>query len=434
MNKKQTIWDVVVIGGGPAGMMAAGKASEMGAKTLLLEKNDTLGKKLKITGGGRCNVTNAEENIGEFLNNYGDAKPFLFSPFSEFDNKDTIEFFETRNVPTKVEDRKRVFPKSDSAESVFKALEKYMEKEKVEVVMDAKVKDIKAEEDKIHSLTLQNGKTIFAKNFILATGGKGKPETGSTGDGFEWLKKLKHNVEEPKSSLVPLKIKESFVKRMQGITLPLVKITVFQNGQKQTILKNETSAFKMSGRLLFTHFGVSGPLILNMSSKIRELLQGGKVLLKLDLLPETGSDVLHNSLLEIFKTDNKKKIKNSLSLFGPETLIEEVLTQAQIDKDLVNHHVSKEMRNRLVETLKGFMLTVSGIMPQENAIVTSGGIDLKEIDMKTMRSKKYKNLFLVGDILNIDRPSGGFSLQLCWTTAMVAGKNAAQNNNLPKSI
>jgi len=424
VKRKNENWDVIVIGGGPAGMMAAGRAGEVGKRALLLEKNESLGKKLRITGGGRCNVTNAEFDTRTFLSNFKESDKFLHSPFSQFGVKEALEFFHSKGMPTKIEDRKRVFPESDSAESVWNVFIDYLKKHNVDVWLKSEVKAIHEKNGKIESIELKNGRTVKAKSYILATGGKSRPETGSTGDGFKWLKDLSHAVAEPKASLVPLIIKEPFVKDLQGITLPEVKISVYLNGEKQQIFKKETAALKKSGRLLFTHFGVSGPLILNIAKHIGEMLEYGEVKLKVDIVPSLPHDALNQKLQTIFKIENKKKIKNSLNEIVPSGFIETLLKTADINPDTENNSVTREMRVRLMDVLKAFTLTVGGLMGTDKAIVTSGGVELSEIDFKTMRSKKIENLFLIGDVLNIDRPSGGFSLQLCWTTGFIAGSNA----------
>jgi predicted Rossmann fold flavoprotein len=424
-TNKTDVYDLIVVGGGPAGMMTALRAGERGKKVLLIEKNESLGKKLRITGGGRCNLTNAEFDTRVFLSHFRESDKFLFSPFSQFGVQDTLDFFNSRGCPTKIEDRKRVFPLSDSAESVWNVLIEELSKNKVEVLLNSEVNRFVMSQDgrTIKSLELKNKKILKANAFAIATGGKSKPETGSTGDGFSWLIELGHNVIEPRPSLVPLVIKESFVKDLQGITLPEVKVNVFQNGKKQKIFEKETAVMKTTGRLLFTHFGISGPLILNMSKTIDEYLDYGEVVLKLDLVPALAHDALNAKLQEVFLVNAKKKIKNSLSEIVPSNFVETLLKIVGIDQDVFCSSITREMRILLIDFLKAFPLTVKELAKEEKAIVTSGGVALEEVDFKTMRSKKVDNLFLVGDVLNIDRPSGGFSLQLCWTTGFVAGSH-----------
>ena len=406
------IWDVAVIGGGPAGMMAAGRAAELGAKVILIEKNDTLGRKLLITGGGRCNVTNAEPDVRAFLSKFKQSDKFLFSAFSQFAVKDTFDFFHLRGMETKVEAEKRAFPKSEQAESVWNVLVEYLRKGGVTVLSNSPVKELNAEKGNITKIMLVNGTEIRARSYVVATGGKSRPETGSTGDGFLWLRKLEHTVIEPDPALVPLAIKDTWVKRLQGVSLPKVKLTVLQNGAKQEVRK---------GKILFTHFGVSGPTIINMSKDVSELLKYGKVILSLDLLPELDYGMLNERLQEIFKTEHTKKFKNSLKSLLPASLAPIIVELSKINPDTKCNSISREERLFLVKLLKDIPLKVKGLLGAEKAIVTSGGVVLSEVDFKTMRSRLFSNLYLVGDILNIDRPSGGYSLQLCWTTGFVAG-------------
>ncbi len=411
-KEAEKIWDVVVIGGGPAGMMAAGRASERGAKVLLLEKNAELGQKLLITGGGRCNVTNAEFDNRKLLDKFKGNGKYLFSTFSKWSVKDTLEFFNSRNMETKVEAFQRVFPISNSSQSVWDVLVENLKKTGVTVISNSPVTGFEIENEKIVSVKSKN-KIVFAKNFILATGGKSRPETGSTGDGFKWLKEIGHNVAEPEASLVPIAIKDDWVKRLQGVTLQNVKVSLFQNNAKQQSSK--------PGRVLFTHFGLSGPTILNMSRDVSELLKYGDVTISLDVLPEFDYGQLNTKLQEIFKEHSNKKIKNSLSNLIPSALVPIIIELSKIDSETWSHSVSREQRLQLVTLLKAIPLEVRGLLGVEKAIVTSGGVSLDEVDFKTMQSRLFPNLFLVGDILNIDRPSGGFSLQLCWTTGFVAG-------------
>ena len=426
-----TLWDVAVIGGGPAGMMAAGRAAEGGARVILIEKNDTLGKKLLITGGGRCNVTNAEMDNRKLLAKFNKKDTqndkFLFSAFSQWSVKETLDFFHIKHMQTKIEAEQRVFPVTDKAQSVWNILIEYVREQNVTIRSNSPVTEFIVSEVSKHipreidipltitSVKVTGGQTIQAKSFILATGGKSRPETGSTGDGFVWLKQLGHTVVEPSASLVPLAIKDPWVKQLQGITLPEVKITILQNNEKQDIKK---------GKILFTHFGISGPTVLNMSKDVSELLKYGDVDISLDTMPSFDHGTLNAKLQETFKKQSNKKIKNGLADILPSALSPIILEKAAINADTFCHSITREERLRLITTLKDLRMSVKGLLGVDKAIVTSGGVDLSEVDFKTMRSRKVSNLHLVGDILNIDRPSGGFSLQLCWTTGYVAGASA----------
>jgi predicted Rossmann fold flavoprotein len=408
------MYDLCVIGGGPAGMMAAARAAELGSKVILLEKNEGLGKKLLITGGGRCNVTNATYDVRAFLTKYKDSDKFLFSAFSQFDVRAALEFFNGRGMQTKVEAENRVFPVSDSAQSVWDVLVESLKKNKVEIKTSATVSKIESKNGKITGVILKNKEVMIAKKYVLATGGTSRPETGSTGEGFIWLKELGHNVIPSNEALVPIAIKDAWVKKLSGLTLKDIKLTTYQNNVKQEVHK---------GKLLFTHFGVSGPTILNMSKDVGELLKYGDVEIRLDLLPSLDHGMVNTRLQELFKEDDKKKIKNSLGSLIPSGLVPQVLKLAAIDEDKTNNSVSREERLKLIEVIKGIPLHVSELLGSDKAVVSSGGVDLTEVDFKTMQSKKIENLYLVGDVLNIDRPSGGYSLQLCWTTGFVAGSN-----------
>ena len=420
MSKGETtIWDVAVIGGGPAGMMTAGRAAELVAKVLLIEKNDTLGKKLLITGGGRCNVTNAEFDVRAFLAKFKGNDKFLFSAFSKWSVKDTFDFFHLKKMETKVEAEKRAFPKSEKAQSVWDVLVEYLRKGGVTVLSNSPVKEIVTGNGEVTKIVLVDGAEIRARSYVVATGGKSRPETGSTGDGFMWLKKLGHTVIEPDPALVPIAIKDAWVKRLQGVTLPKVKLTVLQNGVKQEVKK---------GKILFTHFGVSGPTIINMSKDIGELLKYGEVVLSLDLLPDLDYGMLNTKLQEIFKTEHTKKFKNSLKSLLPSSLSPIIIELSKINPDAKCNAINREERLQLVKLLKDIPLKVKGLLGAEKAIVTSGGVVLDEVDFKTMQSRLFSNLYLVGDILNIDRPSGGYSLQLCWTTGFVAGSELGKKS------
>ncbi len=415
MNDKE-LWDVIVVGGGPAGMMAAGAAAERGARVVLFEKNGTPGKKLLITGGGRCNVMNAESDTRKLLSKFKDDGKFLFSAFSRWGVKETLDFFHTRGMDTKVENELRVFPVSDSAQSVLDVLVKNMKRHGVTVRANAPVIGIVREGEGIAGVRLKNGEVVRGRALVLATGGTSRPETGSTGEGFAWLRDIGHTVMMPEPSLVPIAIKESWVKRLAGVSISDVKITVFQNGVKQNTSK---------GKVLFTHVGMSGPTILNMSKDVGELLKYGAVTLSLDLLPDQDYGVLNSTLQELFREHDKKKFRNALVNLVPSAIAPIVVELSHIDPEIQCNSITREARLALVTLLKGIPLTVAGLLGADKAIVTSGGVAPNEVDFKTMRSRLFTNLYLVGDILDIDRPSGGYSLQLCWTTGFIAGISAS---------
>lgn len=416
-SRRASIWDLVVVGGGPAGLMAAGIAAQGGAKVILIEKNETMGKKLLLTGGGRCNLTNAEPYHRKFVSFYGKKGNFLFTPFSIFGVEDTIRFFEKLGLKTKIEPGFRVFPESDNAMDVLGTLTKFGANNGVEYRLGMPVAHIKAEDGKIESIILEDGEEIKGKNFVIATGGKSYPETGSTGDGYKWLAKLGHKIIEPNPSLVPIKIKENWTGEFAGITLEDVGVSVFQN-EKKMISKR--------GRVLFTHDGLSGPTILNMSKDIGELLSGGEVKICIDFFPGVGLDVMNQTMIQNFEENAVKKIKNLSFKEIPEKIYLKILNLLGMDEEWFANEVRKAERTSIQDMFKKFPMTVEGLHGFDKAIVSSGGVDLNEVDFKEMKSKLYSNLFLVGDILDFDRNSGGYSLQICWTTGYIAGKSAVK--------
>jgi predicted Rossmann fold flavoprotein len=410
MSKKSIenngIWDVVVIGGGPSGLMAAGTAGKYGSKVLLLEKNEIMGKKLLISGGGRCNMTNAEPDERGLLSKYGKKGNFLFTPFSIFGVKESIKFFESLGVKTKVENLFRVFPVSDKSADVLEALTKSATSHGVTFRISDGVKILKKSSDTIESVILENGEEIKAKSFILATGGKSRPETGSTGDGFKWLKELGHKVEGSNPSLVPIMTRESWVSELAGITLDSVGVSVWKNGKKE---------FGKKGRILFTHDGLSGPTIINMSKQISDLLEDEgtdyeakpEVKVSIDFFPGVGLDVMHEKTLGLFDKNPTKKIKNLVINEIPTKVYAKILELVGIDGEWNVNEVRRAERIAFVDMCKRFELTVDKLHGYEKAIISSGGVDLTEVDFKEMKSKLYENLFLIGDILDFDRPSGG---------------------------
>jgi len=413
----KTNYDVVVVGGGPAGMMAAGRAAELGAKVLLLEKNPKLGKKLLITGGGRCNITNAELDVRKMVSKYGNKGKALFGSFTRFGVAETLQFFHEHNLPTHTEAEGRQFPNSNKAEDVWKVLVNYLKLGKVEIRHNTEMAGFLHNNKKITGIKLKQG-VVTGTNYVIATGGKSRPETGSTGEGFKFLKQAGHSVEESDPALVPITIKEQWVKDLSGSSFPNAKLTIFQDNKKQE---------SKIGKMLFTHFGVSGPLVLNMSKSVAELYKYGPVKLELDLFPELDIQTLDKKVLESINKFRNKKIKNSLGEIIPPKIIPALLNLSGIDPEKEVNILTKAERIELVKKLKALALSVTGFLGVEKAIVTSGGVSLEEIDFKTMQSKLFPNLYLAGDILNFDRPSGGFSLQICWTTGFLAGENGAKN-------
>ncbi len=417
MSKVVETYDVIVVGGGAAGMMAAGTAAARGKRVLVLEKNKRVGEKLRISGGGRCNITNAELDTNVLLSHFAEAAPFLHSAFSKFGVEDTFSFFESRGLPLVVEAHKRAFPNTQKAEDVCKVLETYMKRGKVQVRTGMSVTDIQEKRGRIQKV-ICGTQEFMTSACILATGGVSHPETGSTGDGFPILERLGHTIMPPTPTIVPLRIKEKWVHKLSGTTLSDVKITFYVGEQKK---------FAKRGNVLCTHFGVSGPTILNISGKVADILHEGEVTARIDLFPDFDIGALDKRLTEHFNAHKNKLLKNIVSEFMPPGTGEVLLGQMPgVDPEKKVHSVTKEERRIIVDTLKALPLTVRGLMGFDRAVVADGGVPLTEIDMRTMHSKRYKNLFVTGDLLHIARPSGGYSLQLCWTTGYVAGMHAAE--------
>jgi predicted Rossmann fold flavoprotein len=395
-------------------MFAAARAAERGVRVVLLEKNPSLGKKLLITGGGRCNVTNRTLDTRALLERYGAAREFLFSAFSQFDVADTITYFEGNGVPLKEENERRMFPVSDSARSIYEVLVHSLTKSEVEVQTNAHVRTIAREGD-VFVVHLAHGEVVRARAVVIATGGTSRPETGSTGDAHAWLRGLGHTIVENDFALVPVTLSDAWAKTLGGITLTDVKMTLRADGVK---------VVAKIGKILFTHFGVSGPTILNMSKKVGELLEHSDVTIELDLFPTLDHGALRDRLRDLLAIESNKMLKNTLRELMPTALIAPLLALAQIDGDTKNHSVRSEDRKALVQLLKAVALHPSGLLGADKAIVSSGGVPLTEVDLRTMESRIVPGLYLVGDVLDIDRPSGGYSLQLCWTTGHVAGTHA----------
>ena len=441
LRENEIIFDVAIIGGGPAGMIAAGRAGELTAKVVLLEKNNTLGRKLLLTGKGRSNITKAEFNPRELVKKYGREGDFLLYPLSVFGVNETIEFFEKRGLKTKTERGKRIFPESGSAQDVLNVLIKYLKSGGVKIMTNCEVKEIIKNKDRITKVILKNGREIKAKNYIIATGGKSYPGTGSTGDGYKWAKELGHKVSKLRPALVPLRIKESWPKKIQGLSLKNVELTVFQKSsfyevKTQMKMKENSEGGKLHrhnkkqdsrfGELLFTHFGISGPIVLDLSGKVGELLEKGEVKLVLDLKPALDFETLDRRLQSDFSKYNNKLFKNSLSDLLPQKLISIIVDLSGINPEKKVNEITRQERQKLVKLLKGLEMRVSSLLGFETAIVTAGGVSLKEIDSRTMKSKLIENLFFAGEIIDLHGPTGGYNLQLCWSTGYLAGENAAK--------
>jgi predicted Rossmann fold flavoprotein len=422
MRNNEEMYDVIVVGGGPAGMTAAGRAAALGASVLLLEKNAGLGKKLLISGGGRSNVTNAEFDTRTLLKKYGTRAKFLHSPFAQFDAKSTFDFFESHGMPIKIEAEKRAFPKSDTARSVLEALEKYMAEGGVVVKTKSEVASITHEND-TYAVLLSNKVAYNAKKLILSTGGMSHPETGSTGDGFNWLEKLGHMVGKGNSALVPICTREKWGHTLSGLAFTDARVSIRVDGK--IVDKKQDQRI---GKILFTHVGLSGPLILNMSKHIGEAIEEGVVTLAIDIFPKEDRGTLDRRLRTLLDANLNKKIKNVLREFIPASLVDVSLAQNQIDGEREVNALRREERAKICAWWKEMIITPTRLMGADKAVVTSGGVDLAEIDMRTMESKKHSGLYVIGDVLDIDRPSGGYSLQLCWTTGYVAGTHAGEKN------
>lgn len=408
---------IVIIGGGAAGLKAAISAGfkyKNSAEIIILEKNERPARKVMITGKGRCNVTN-NCDIDTLISSVPQNARFLYSAFSAFTPKDTISFFENVGVPLKTERGNRVFPVSDKAVDIVDALVKTAKSNGVKII-NAVAEEIMAQDCVVTGVKLNNGQVIKADSVILATGGMSYPLTGSTGDGYKMAQKLGHTVTELKPSLVPLTIHEGFCTHLSGLSLKNVTFTVFENGKKKPL-------FSEMGEMLFTHFGVSGPLVLSASSHIRYM--GKKEYTAfIDLKPALSLEQLDNRVLRDFSEEQNKDFANSLSKLLPKSLIPVIIKLSGIPNNKKVNQISREERLNLCSIIKALPLHITGFRPIEEAIITSGGISVKEIDPKTMQSKLVNGLFFAGEIIDVDAYTGGFNLQIAFSTGFVAGSNA----------
>ncbi len=400
-------------------MMAAIKAAENGASVVLLEKMKRAGKKMLITGKGRCNITNVAE-IPELIKNIPGNGKFLNSCIRAFDNEDVQYFFNGIEVPTKVERGGRVFPVSDKAADVVDAMVLQVHELGVKLYTDVKVSEILVQDNKAVGVKTDDGQKFEAEAVIIATGGSSYPGTGSTGDGYKMADKIGHKVVTPLPALVPLELEEEWVKDLQGLSLKNVRVTLFADEKKVT---------DMFGEMLFTHFGVSGPIILSLSRKTAQLLEDGSfVELMIDLKPALSFEQLDARVLRDFEKYQRKEMKNALKDLLPGRLIPPVLDGAYIEPDRMVNSITKEERHRLVNVLKGLLVTVTKTRPIAEAIVTAGGVDVKEINPKTMESKLIKRLYFAGEVVDVDGYTGGYNLQAAFSMGAAAGNWSVWND------
>ena len=410
---------IVVVGAGPAGMMAAIKAAENGASVVLLEKMKRAGKKMLITGKGRCNITNVAE-VPELIKNIPGNGKFLNSCIRAFDNEDVQYFFNGIEVPTKVERGGRAFPVSDKAADVVDAMVLQLHELGVKLYTEVKVSEILVQGNKAVGVKTDDGQKFEAEAVILATGGSSYPGTGSTGDGYKMADKIGHKVVTPLPALVPLELEEEWVKDLQGLSLRNVRVTLFADEKKIT---------DIFGEMLFTHFGVSGPIILSLSRKTAQLLEEGSfVELMIDLKPALSFEQLDARVLRDFEKYQRKEMKNALKDLLPGRLIPPVLDGAYIEPDRMVNSITKEERHRLINVLKGLLVTVTKTRPIAEAIVTAGGVDVKEINPKTMESKLIKNLYFAGEVVDVDAYTGGYNLQAAFSMGAAAGNWSVWND------
>lgn len=411
---------VVVIGGGPAGMLASISAAKSGNSVTLLEKNNILGKKILITGKGRCNITSSLD-ISDFINNIPGNGRFLYSAFENFTNEDIIDLLKSEGVKVKEERGNRIFPVSDKAEDVRAALERVVKKSGVQVKLNSKVDKIEVEENKVKRVVCDNEK-YDADKVILATGGRSYPLTGSNGEGFEIAEKVGHTIKPVRGSLVPLLADKEVCSRMQGLSLRNVGITMFD-------LEKDKKIYSDFGEMLFTHFGVSGPTILSGSAHllrykdVDKKIADKKVVLKIDLKPALSMEQLDARILRDFTEVKNKQFKNSLDKLLPKKMIDVVIDKSKINPDKHVNEITREERLNLVKLLKNFEVRIDGFRPVDEAIVTAGGINVKEINPKTMESKIISGLYFAGEIIDVDAYTGGFNLQIAYSTGFTAGQN-----------
>lgn len=410
---------VIVIGGGAAGMMAAFQGAFRGHSVLLLEKNEKLGKKIYITGKGRCNLTNSCDTEDLFKSVMRNEK-FLYSAFYSFSNVQTIDFFETHGLSTKVERGERVFPTSDHASDVIQTLQQALKKERAEVRLHAQVEKILYQPDgkRVAGVLLSDGTSLEADAVIVATGGCSYVSTGSTGDGYRFAQEAGHKVVKPRPSLVPFEALESWIKELQGLSLKNVTVR---------IKKEEKLLYEEFGEMLFTHYGVSGPLLLSASSVVNDYMERMPLSMEIDLKPALTKEQLDKRVLRDFKENQNRQFKNSLQKLFPSKLTPVIVKMSGISPDKKVNEITREERSVFVSLIKSFPLTLTKFRDFNEAIITRGGVGVKEINPSTMESKLVKGLYFAGEVLDVDALTGGFNLQIAWSTGYLAGDSIEEN-------
>ena len=405
---------VIVIGAGAAGMMAAYSSTLCGNKVTVFERNEKAGKKLFITGKGRCNITN-DSDVETILNNIITNRKFMYSAIYSFSNEDVKAFFEENGLHLKVERGNRIFPVSDKSSDVINTLKKVLRNENVEVEYNTLVKDLIVEDNTVKGVILEEGRKVYADKVIMATGGMSYPVTGSDGKGFDILRKYGHTITDLSPALVPMNVKQEFAKELQGLSLKNVTIAFYRKeGDKKPV-------YEEFGEMLFTHFGISGPIVLSGSSVVGKYLKEGNLIAKIDLKPALSKEQLDDRILREFTNGINKDIVNVMDNLLPKKLIPVMLDYCEIEPHKKVNSISKEERNQMVEAFKGLKLTVTSLRGFNEAIITQGGVKVKEVDPGTMESKIISNLYLAGEMLDVDALTGGYNLQIAWSTGRLAG-------------
>ena len=407
---------VIVIGAGAAGMMAAYSSALCGNKVTVFERNEKAGKKLFITGKGRCNITN-DSDVETILNNIITNRKFMYSAIYSFSNEDVKAFFEENGLHLKVERGNRIFPVSDKSSDVINTLKKALRNENVEIEYNILVKDLVVEDNTVKGVVLKDGRKVYADKVIMATGGMSYPVTGSDGKGFDILRKYGHTITDLSPALVPMNVKEEFAKELQGLSLKNVDISFYRNEV------DKKPVYEEFGEMLFTHFGISGPIVLSGSSVAGKYLKEGNLIARIDLKPALSKEQLDDRILREFTNGINKDIVNVMDNLLPKKLIPVMLDYCEIESHKKVNSISKEERNRMVEAFKGLKLTITSLRSFNEAIITQGGIKVKEVDPGTMESKIISNLYLAGEMLDVDALTGGYNLQIAWSTGFLAGNS-----------